>query len=134
MDIAVIGAGASGIFAALGASQTHAHVTLIDHNPTVGKKLLVTGSGRCNLSNAQLSPEAYACADPDWMRQFFAGFPLAALLETLAALGIPTHHSEDGWYYPLSDSAHSVVEILQNALAIRRVELRLSTQVVDFYP
>ncbi|HOF25335.1 MAG TPA: NAD(P)/FAD-dependent oxidoreductase, partial [Anaerolineaceae bacterium] len=62
MDIGIIGAGASGIFAALTAAQGRAHVTLFDHNAEIGKKLLVTGSGRCNLTNAALSPEKYTCA------------------------------------------------------------------------
>jgi len=134
MDIGIIGAGASGIFAALTAARIGAHVTLFDHNAEIGKKLLVTGSGRCNLTNAALSPEKYTCADPAWMQAFLQAFPLEALLAELDALGIPTHHSDDGWYYPLSDSAHSVVDILRQALIAHGVELRLSTEVVDFWP
>ncbi len=133
MDIGIIGAGASGIFAALTAAQGGAHVTLFDHNAEIGKKLLVTGSGRCNLTNAALSAEKYTCADQSWMQAFLQAFPLQALLAELDSLGIPTHHSDDGWYYPLSDSAHSVVDILRQALLARGVELRLSTQVVDFW-
>jgi len=133
MDIGIIGAGASGIFAALAAAQGSAHVTLFDHNAEIGKKLLVTGSGRCNLTNAALSLEKYTCADQSWMQAFLQAFPLQALLLELDALGIPTHHSDDGWYYPLSDSAHSVVDILRHALLARGVELRLSTQVMDFW-
>ncbi len=133
MGIGIIGAGASGIFAALTAAQGGAHVSLFDHNAEIGKKLLVTGSGRCNLTNAALSPEKYTCADQSWMQTFLQAFPLQALLAELDALGIPTHHSDDGWYYPLSDSAHSVVDILRQALLARGVELRLSTQVEDFW-
>jgi hypothetical protein len=133
MDIGIIGAGASGIFAALTAAQSGAHVTLFDHNAEIGKKLLVTGSGRCNLTNAALSPEKYTCADQSWMQAFLQAFPLQALLAELDTLGIPTHHSDDGWFYPLSDSAHSVVDILRQALIVHGVELRLSTQVVDFW-
>jgi predicted Rossmann fold flavoprotein len=132
MDIGIIGAGASGIFAALTAAQGGAHVTLFDHNAEIGKKLLVTGSGRCNLTNAALSPEKYSCADTAWMQAFLHAFPLQALLAELDTLGIPTHHSDDGWYYPLSDSAHSVVDILRQALLARGVELCLSTEIVDF--
>ncbi|HOV30712.1 MAG TPA: aminoacetone oxidase family FAD-binding enzyme [Anaerolineaceae bacterium] len=134
MDIGIIGAGASGIFAALTAAQGGAHVTLFDHNAEIGKKLLVTGSGRCNLTNAALSPEKYSCADTAWMQAFLHAFPLQALLAELDTLGIPTHHSDDGWYYPLSDSAHSVVDILRQALLARGVELCLSTEIVDFWP
>lgn len=133
MEIAVIGAGASGIFAALAAAQPGNRVALFDHNAETGRKLLVTGSSRCNISNAQVSAEKYACADKNWMQAFFRHFPPARLLELLKALGIPTYSTADGWYYPLSNSAHSVVEILKAGLLKRRVELALSTQVVGLH-
>ncbi|NMC15779.1 MAG: aminoacetone oxidase family FAD-binding enzyme [Chloroflexi bacterium] len=131
MEIAVIGAGASGIFAALAAAQTGNRVTLFDHNAEIGKKLLVTGSSRCNISNAMVGAEKYACADEGWMHAFFQAYPPARLLSLLDALGIPTYSTADGWYYPLSNSAHSVVEILRADLLARGVALALSTQVVD---
>lgn len=131
MEIAVVGAGASGIFAALAAAQTGNRVTLFDHNAEIGKKLLVTGSSRCNISNAMVGAEKYACADEGWMHAFFQAYPPARLLNLLDALGIPTYSTADGWYYPLSNSAHSVVEILRADLLARGVALALSTQVVD---
>lgn len=131
MEIAVIGAGASGIFAALAAAQTGNRVTLFDHNAEIGKKLLVTGSSRCNISNAMVTAEKYACADKGWMHAFFQAYPPARLRSLLDALGIPIYSTADGWYYPLSNSAHSVVEILRADLLARGVALALSTQVVD---
>jgi len=131
MEIAVIGAGASGIFAALAAAQAGNRVTLYDHNAEIGKKLLVTGSSRCNISNAMVTAEKYACADKGWMHAFFQAYPPARLRSLLDALGIPIYSTADGWYYPLSNSAHSVVEILRADLLARGVALALSTQVVD---
>lgn len=131
MEIAVIGAGASGIFAALAAAQAGNRVSLFDHNVEIGKKLLVTGSSRCNISNANVGAEKYACADEGWMRAFFQAYPPARMLGLLDALGIPTYSTADGWYYPLSNSAQSVVEILKADLLARGVSLWLSTQVVD---
>lgn len=131
MEIAVIGAGASGIFAALAAARPGNRVTLFDHNPEIGKKLLVTGSSRCNISNARVSAETYACADEGWLRAFFQAYPPARMLGLLDALGIPTYSTADGWFYPLSNSAQSVVAILRADLLAHGVELALSTQVVD---
>ena len=131
MEIAVVGAGASGIFAALAAAQTGNRVTLFDHNAEIGKKLLVTGSSRCNISNAMVGAEKYACADEGWMQAFFQAYPPARLRSLLDALGIPIYSTADGWYYPLSNSAHSVVEILRADLLARGVALALSLQVVD---
>lgn len=60
--MAVIGAGASGLMAALFAAWQGAAVTLFERNNSLGRKLLITGSGRCNLTNAAVAPAAYACA------------------------------------------------------------------------
>lgn len=129
MEIAVIGAGPSGIMAALQAAKGRAHVSLFDHNDKIGRKLLVTGSGRCNLSNANLDPQLYTCADPAWMAAFLESFPLKTALQAFGEQGILTHHTEDGWYYPLSDSAHAVVALLEEALQRAGVTLRLATGV-----
>ena len=68
MDIAVVGAGPAGIMAALQASRGGAQVTLFDHNARIGRKLLVTGSGRCNLTNENARPDRYHGEDPDFCR------------------------------------------------------------------
>lgn len=131
MDIAVVGAGPAGIMSALQAATGSARVTLFDHNDAIGRKLLVTGSGRCNLSNAAVAPEAYYCADPAWMRAFLGAFSVGELMRELDNLGIPTRHTDDGWYYPLSESAHAVVEILLENLKQRCVRLQLATSVTS---
>ncbi len=129
MKIAVIGAGASGIFAALYAAKNGADVTLFERNPAIGRKLLVTGSGRCNITNDATAPSAYTCADPQWMDTLLNRFGVSDLLNSLADLGIPVTKTSDGWYYPLSDSAASVVETLSSALNQAGVKLIESAQV-----
>ena len=132
MHIAVIGAGASGILAALHAAWTGASVTLFEGNASVGRKLLVTGSGRCNITNANAAPAAYTCADPAWLDTLFARFGVADLLEVLHKVGIPVRPTFDGWYYPLSESAHTVVNAFHTALTLANVELLLGTPVKSF--
>ena len=134
MSIAVIGAGASGIFAALQAAWQGAAVTLFEHNDAIGKKLLVTGSGRCNICNQFASQEKYSCADPDWIGSLFASFGVGQVLSMLTKLGIPLTMTADGWYYPLSDSARCVVDILAEALRLAGVDLRLNTHIADLLP
>ena len=132
MKTAVIGAGASGIMAALQASKGGMQVVLFEHNPSIGKKLLVTGSGRANLSNENLDPTLYHCDDPDWMTTFLNSFGFAELNELLEKLGIPTIKTDDGWLYPLSQSAQSVVEILKERLEEAGIDLRLTSEVEWF--
>ena len=132
MKIAVIGAGAAGVMAALHASQEGCQVTLFEHNQTIGRKLLVTGSGRCNLSNEALDPSAYTCQEQEWMGRFLDAFGVGEVKDVLEKLGIFIFKTDDGWYYPLSQSAQSVVAILTERLGEAGVELRVATEVEWF--
>ncbi len=129
MTIAVIGAGASGMVAALQAAWHGASVTLFERNPVVGRKLLVTGSGHCNITNDAVGAAKYTCANPAWMETLLSRFGVRDLLEMLAAIGIPVYKTSDGWYYPLSNSAQSVVEAFSAALSLTGVNLSTQTQV-----
>lgn len=132
--LAVIGAGPAGMMAALHAARPGVQVLLIDSNPSVGRKLLVTGSGRCNLTNTNAAAERYTCADPEFLRRLFACFGYADLLVFMRNLGVLTYATDDGWAYPLSGSAVSVVDAFAAALDTAGVELRLETSVTDIRP
>ena len=129
MNIAIIGAGASGMAAALQAAWHEAPVTLFESNASVGRKLLVTGSGRCNLSNDAVNAAKYSCGDAGWMAQLLNRFGVGDLTEMLEKIGIPTIRTDDGWLYPLSGSAHSVVEAFSSALQLSGVNLSLDSRV-----
>ncbi len=129
MTIAVIGAGASGMAAALQAAWKGAAVTLFERNAAVGRKLLVTGSGRCNISNAAAAAPAYTCADPRWMETLLKRFGVGDLLAMLAEIGVPVRKTSDGWYYPLSESAAAVVGAFSSALELAAVALVPSARV-----
>jgi predicted Rossmann fold flavoprotein len=130
MKIAVIGGGASGLFAALSAAWQGANVTLFERNQALGRKILVTGSGRCNLTNDNISTRVYTCDDPGWIEIFVKSFGVKDLITILETLGIPTYKTWDGWYYPLSNSAHSVVSALSHALQASGTRIRLGCQVL----
>lgn len=134
MRIAVIGAGASGLAAALQAAWCGVNVTLFERNTMIGRKLLVTGGGRCNITNAAVTGAKYACADPAWMDTLLGQFGVEDLLSMLAGMAIPVHRTGDGWYYPLSDSAQSVVESFASALLLAGVTQCLDTQVTAIEP
>ncbi len=130
MNIAILGAGASGIFAALHAAQSDVTVTLFEQNDTIGKKLLVTGSGRCNLTNDHVSAQAYTCNNPQWLEILLNNYNTSDLINKLNTLGIPTYKTDDGWYYPLSNSAHSVVNTLSQAVHDKNIQLFTSSRVI----
>lgn len=131
MKVGIIGAGPAGIMAALEAAQHGARVILFDANPAVGRKLLVTGNGRCNISNAHARPERYTCADPQFLTTAFKLYTHETTIARLRELGVPTYATPDGWYYPLSDSAASVVETLTAMLDLAGVDVQLRCKIVD---
>ena len=79
--ILILGGGAAGLAAALAAAQAApaARVTVLERNPKVGKKLLATGNGRCNLDNTAIAPEKYFTADPAALRPLLAAVDLSLI-------------------------------------------------------
>jgi len=73
-SLLIIGAGPAGLTAAIFAASHGARVTLVDANPIIGRKLLVSGAGRCNLTNIGAVPEAYETADPEALAAIFRQF------------------------------------------------------------
>ncbi len=115
MEIAVIGGGASGLAAAITAAKDGNNVTIYERQSRVGRKLLATGNGRCNLSNAGVSPERYHGADPDFASYALTRFDVNAVLDFFHSLGLLTVTEPDGRIYPFSDQAGSVVDVLRFA-------------------
>jgi len=120
--------------AALQAAWQGASVVLFERNQAPGKKLQVTGSGRCNITNQAAGAEKYTCADVQWMHKLLASFGVGELLSLLTDIGIPVSPTHDGWYYPLSDSARTVVDAFASALQLAGVDIRFAHQVQDFFP
>ena len=110
-DIAVIGGGASGLAAAITAKRTCRDLTVavIERLPKVGKKILATGNGRCNLSNTDLSPDRYhgSC------RKFLAKTGKFSVVELFESLGVFCNDDGFGRMYPHCRSAASVLDALR---------------------
>lgn len=130
MEIAIIGGGASGLAAALAAAENpNCHVRLLERQNRVGRKLLATGNGRCNLTNANLSPQAYHGQEPDFARPSLESFGLDATLEFFHSLGLMTVREPSGKIYPWSDQAGSVVDVLRFALERPNITLHTGWEV-----
>ena len=130
MDIAVIGGGASGLAAALSARESlDNHVTVFERQNRVGRKLLVTGNGRCNLTNRGASLENYHGGDRSFAGPALARFGPEDTLRWFLSLGLVTRTEPTGRVYPLSDTAASVVDTLRLALDARGGETRCAEPV-----
>ena len=128
-QVGIVGAGPAGMMAALEAAKRGARVLLFDRNQVVGRKLLVTGNGRCNLSNVHVAPDRYACADPAFLEGALGAFGREHLLAVLHELGVLTYATPDGWTYPLSNSAAAVVDLFAAALDQAGVDVYLQTKI-----
>jgi predicted Rossmann fold flavoprotein len=127
--VGVIGAGPAGILAAIESARKGNTTLLFDSNPAIGRKLLVTGAGRCNLTNAAVSADRYACADREWLSTLLGHFGHEELLTHLHELGILTTSTMDGWFYPASFSAATVVDTLAATLELMKVDIILRTRI-----
>ena len=124
--ILILGGGAAGLAAALAAAQAApaARLTVLERNPKVGKKLLATGNGRCNLDNTAIAPEKYFTADPAALRPLLAAVDAAAPLAWFEQLGLYTRTDEAGRVYPYSNQAADVLALLELHLQRHTVQLR----------
>ncbi len=123
--IIIIGAGASGMLAALTAAEAPGRkVILLERQQRAGRKLLATGNGRCNLTNTGAAIGNYHGESRDFAAPALEAFPPRAVLDFFHSLGLVTVEEYGGRVYPLSDSANSVLEVLRFHLEARDVELR----------
>ena len=123
--ILILGGGASGLAAALSAAQTDpgAEVTILEGLDRVGKKILATGNGRCNLTNSDLTPEHYHSSQPELLAQLLREMPTSRTLEFFRALGLYCAEEEMGRIYPNARQASSVLDVLLNGLNRRKVQV-----------
>lgn len=121
--IAVIGGGASGLMAALCASRGGNRVTLFEKQNKLGRKILVSGNGRCNITNKGISPERYHGENPEFVKAVFSRFGLEDTIEYFQSIGLPTIEEEGGRIFPASLQSSTVVRILEYELERRGVEI-----------
>lgn len=117
-QIIIIGAGASGLTAAYFAAKNQAKVTILEHTSKAGKKILVTGNGKCNLTNMVQTPEDYRGKEPEFGYELLKYFSVEDTLSYMEELGIATKEKR-GYVYPRSETAVTVRQkLLQKCLAL----------------
>ena len=130
MVIGIIGGGASGMAAALEASKNeNAQIVLFERQARLGKKLLATGNGRCNLSNTNACQSGYHGEDVTFSSYALNHMSPEATLEWFAQMGLLTVTESTGRVYPYSDQANSVVDVLRFALDKPNIRLVLGAEV-----
>ena len=116
MTVIVVGGGASGIMAAIAARARGAVVTIVEKNPRLGKKILTTGNGRCNLTNINACAGSYHGADPGFAAGIIEQYDVKKTIKFFEKLGISHKVEESGKVFPMSDQASSVLDVLRYKL------------------
>ena len=129
MNVCVIGGGAAGMLAALTAAENGHRVLLLERQSRVGRKLLATGNGRCNLDNTGIAPERYFTSDPAGLKPLLAAVNAADPLGWFESLGLYTRTDEAGRVYPYSNQAADVLALLELHLQRHTVQLRTGCTV-----
>ena len=129
MTIGIIGGGASGMAAAIFAARSGAEVILFERQARVGRKLLATGNGRCNLTNIHACEGGYHGDDPSFADAAIQSFSPEETLSWFAQLGLLTVTEGSGRVYPYSDQANSVVDVLRFALQQENIHLKTGFEV-----
>ena len=131
MKTIVIGAGPAGMMAAISAANSGDNVVLLEKNEKIGKKLFITGKGRCNVTNACPRDEFFEniVSNPKFLYSAFSQFNNTDLMNLIEDNGTPLKTERGNRVFPVSDHSSDIIKALNNALKRADVDLRLNTSV-----
>ncbi len=129
-DVVVLGAGAAGMMCALEAGRHGRRVLLLDHAERVGKKILISGGGRCNFTNVHCQAENFLSENPHFAKSALARFTPADMIALVEQHGIRYHEKTLGQLF-CDRSAHDIVTMLEKECAAAGVRVIVGTRVVS---
>jgi len=130
VDVVVLGAGAAGMMCALEAGRRGRRVVLLDHAERVGKKILISGGGRCNFTNIHCRPENFLSENPHFAKSALARFTPADIIAMVEQHGIPYHEKTLGQLF-CDRSAHDFVTMLERECANAGVRVIVSARTLS---
>ena len=131
MKIIIVGAGAAGMAAAASSAENGADVTILERNEKAGKKIYITGKGRCNFTNAAPIEDFYQniVTNPKFMYSAFAHFDNQDMIKFIEDAGVPTKVERGGRLFPVSDHASDITRAFTQTLKRLGVKTELDTRV-----
>lgn len=127
--IAVIGGGASGLIAACLCSGKNNRVVLFEKQKALGRKILVTGNGRCNITNRNMDASHYHGHNAEFAGSVLGQFGLAHTIDFFRSIGVPFAEGERGRLYPASLQASTITKVFEYELHKRGVDVRLHRKI-----
>ena len=129
--VAIIGGGASGMVTAIVASQNGMSIELFEKSVKVGRKILATGNGRCNISNENIDITNYHGKHPSFVKDALKRFNTSEAKKFFSSLGLEMTEGANGRLYPMSLQSSSVVDLLFYKVKSLGVKVHLSYEVID---
>lgn len=132
-DIIIIGGGAAGMMAGITLAEKGYSPVIYEKNDKLGRKLFITGKGRCNLTNDCSSDELFknVVTNPRFLYSAFSNFDSASVIDFFERLGLALKTERGGRVFPVSDHSSDVISVLSTALKRFGVEVKLNTEVLD---
>jgi len=127
-DVLIIGAGAAGLMCAIEAAKRGRRVILLEHADRVGKKILISGGGRCNFTNLYTRPDNFLSANPHFAKSALARYTPADIISLVESYGIKYHEKSLGQLF-CDDSAKQIVAMLLSEAAKANVKIVLEASV-----
>ena len=130
VDVVVIGAGAAGMFCAAQAGQGGCRVLLLDNGKKTGRKILMSGGGRCNFTNLYAEPAAYLSENPHFCKSALARYTQWDFIDMVNRYNIAWHEKTLGQLF-CDDSAQQIVAMLDKECEAGNVDVRLRSEITD---
>lgn len=128
-DVIIVGAGASGLICALECARAAKHVLILEKSPLPGRKILVSGNGRCNFTNRFVTPDKYF-ADEKLILSALHQFSFQDCLNYFSDLGVLYTEEANGRYFPTTGKATAITDAFKAALAEKSVEILYNQEVL----
>ena len=129
-DVLIIGAGAAGLMAAMTAAQRGRRVIVLDRNDCIGKKILISGGGRCNFTNLQVTPHDFVSTNPHFCKSALARFQPQDMIALLQKHGVEFFEKKSGQLF-CQHSSKNVVEVLAKECAAAHVQFDLGVTIAS---
>ncbi|GMR15950.1 MAG: NAD(P)/FAD-dependent oxidoreductase [Gammaproteobacteria bacterium] len=129
VDVIIIGASASGLMCAIEAAKRGRHVVVLDHANKAGKKILMSGGGRCNFTNYDVSSENYISHNPHFVKSALSRFTQWDFIAMVESYKIPYHEREHGQLF-CDDSSKDILNLLLNECRNKNVNIQLNSNII----
>ena len=133
-QVGIIGGGPAGVIAGYFAAE-HSQVTIFDSNEKIGKKLYITGKGRCNITNSRDISDFFSevLSNKEFLYSSFYTFTNDDIIHLFNSYGLKTKEERGGRIFPESDKSSDVIKTLEHMIFSKGVQLRLNTKIEDLF-